>query len=110
MAIVTGVVRRNAAINFKRAEQVPLEGLPDPTVLGLAAEEARILVSHDATTMPSHFRDFVQKHASPGLILIPQELNIGAAIEALLLICDACEPPDLDNAICLLPSLSILRF
>jgi hypothetical protein len=110
LAIVASVVRRNAAVDFKRAEQVPLEGLPDPAVLAVAAEEGRVLVSHDVGTMPGHFRDFVRQRASPGLILIPQELRIGEAIESLLLICDACEPQDLENTICLLPSLVLLRF
>jgi hypothetical protein len=30
----------------------------DPEVLALAAEEQRVLVSHDAGTMPAHFRAF----------------------------------------------------
>ncbi len=110
VAIVTGLVRRNAGIGFKRAEDVPLEGLRDPAVLAVAADEARVLVSHDVTTMPGHFREFVMQRASPGVILIPQELGIGVAIEALFLICDACEPEDLQNTVCLIPSLAMLRF
>ena len=31
-AIAAGVVRRNSSIDFKRAEDVPLEGLEDPNV------------------------------------------------------------------------------
>lgn len=110
LAIVAGVVRRNAAIDFKRAEQVPLEGLGDPAVLAVAADEGRVLVSHDAGTMPGHLQDFVRQRASPGVILIPQELRIREAIENLLLICDACDPQDLENRLCLLPSLVMLRF
>ena len=57
-AIVSGVVRRNARLDFKRAEEVPLEGLSDEAVLAVAAEDGRVLVSHDITTMPDHFRAY----------------------------------------------------
>lgn len=52
-AIISGVVRRNAGIDFKRAEEVPLEGLADEVVLLAAAQEHRVLVSHDVSTMPA---------------------------------------------------------
>jgi hypothetical protein len=42
-AIVAGTLRRTASVDFRRAEAVPLEGLADPSVLALAAEEGRVL-------------------------------------------------------------------
>ena len=59
-ALVAGVVRRNPDIDFKRAQEVPLEGLKDPAVLALAAREGRVLVTHDVSTMPMHLREFAQ--------------------------------------------------
>jgi len=45
----------------------------DPKVLALAAEQDRILVSHDFKTMPRHFGDFLQaRGSSPGVLLVPQ--------------------------------------
>lgn len=41
-SILTGLLRRNPAIGFKRAEEVPLEGLTDPVVLAIAAGENRV--------------------------------------------------------------------
>lgn len=110
LAIVAGVVRRNAEIDFKRAEEVPLEGLHDPAVLAVAAQEQRVLVSHDASTMPYHLREFARERISPGVILIPQGLSVGKAIENLLLICDGCDPQDLENRVCLAPSLAMYGF
>ena len=72
-AIVAGTLRRAASIDFRRAEAVPLEGLADPVVLALAAEEGRVLMSHDVNTIERHFQDFIQKQTSPGIILIPQK-------------------------------------
>ena len=109
-AILSGVVRRSTNVDFKRAEDVPLEGLPDEVVLDLAAEQRRVLVSHDVSTMPDHFREYVRHHESPGVILVPQELGIGSAIEDILLISEACDERDLANRLCLVPSLVMFGF
>jgi hypothetical protein len=45
-----------------------------------------------------------------GLILVPQELSIGKAIENILVICEACNQDDIENKICLLPSLVMYGF
>ena len=104
-AIVSGVIRRNSEVDFKRAEDVPLEGLHDEAVLDVAAQDGRVLVSHDISTMPNHFREYIRSRTSPGVILIPQELSAGKAIEDILLICETCDEHDLQNKVCLLPSL-----
>lgn len=46
-AIVTGVMRREATIDFQSSNALLLSGLTDLEVLTLAAQEKRILVSHD---------------------------------------------------------------
>lgn len=109
-AIVSGVVHRSAHLDFKRAGDVPLEGLPDHVVLAIAAEDRRVLVTHDVTSMPDHFREYVRYHASPGIILVPQGLSIGKAIESVLLISEACDEHDLANKVCLVPSFAMYGF
>ena len=59
----------------KRLETAPALGLhrvPDPDVLALAAQEGRVLVSHDRRTLPNHFRDFIASQTSPGVIIVSQ--------------------------------------
>lgn len=109
-AIVSGVMRRSGDIDFKRAEHVPLEGLPDLAVLAAAAKDRRVLVSHDVSTMPGHFFEYVRRHVSPGLILLPQSLGIGTAIENILLLSDAFDPRDIENRVCLMPSFALYGF
>ena len=107
-AIIAGALRRTATLDFRRAEAVPLEGLEDPVVLANAAKDGRVLVSHDVNTMERHFRDFTSRQTSPGLILIPQKrVSIAQAIEGLVLVWEALEAADLENRICLIPSLVI---
>ena len=58
--------------------------LPDPDGIGVAAESGRILVSHDRKTMPGHFARFRETRSCPGIVIVSQDLDIGAAIEDLL--------------------------
>ncbi len=68
-----------------------------------------MLVSHDKNTMIAHFRDFTAQATSPGLILVPQTgFPLGQAIDGLVLIWELIESAELQNRICLLPSLVVL--
>ena len=57
-AIVIGVVRREPSLDFVTAHTSGLRRKSDSEVLALAAEQQRILVSHDVGTMPAHFFRF----------------------------------------------------
>ncbi len=50
-AIAHGVVRRELQMNLRSAQAARLDAVPDPDVLALAADEDRILVSHDFESM-----------------------------------------------------------
>jgi hypothetical protein len=104
-AIVRGAVRREPLMNFRSAQAARLEGVPDPEVLALAADEGRILVSHDFQTMPMHFRQFTLFRRSPGVLLIRQDLPVGEAVETLVLIWEVSEPDEWANRVCLVPNL-----
>src|SRR5437867_704941 len=97
-------------MDFQRAEVVALEGLADPLGLGLAAQAGRVLVSHHVSTMGRYFCEFIQKQKSPGLILIPQSrVSIRQAIDDLVFIWELLNASDLENRICLIPSLVIYQ-
>lgn len=101
--IVLAVLRREPGIDFQTATAAGLRGLQDPDVLALAAETGRLLVSHDVTTMPGHFADFIQKATSPGVLLIPQKMPVAAAVEDLILLWSVSEPWEWTNRIVRLP-------
>ncbi len=107
-AIVRGAVRREPRMNFRSAQAARLDGVPDPEVLALAADDGRILVSHDFETLPRHFRIFAQDRRSPGVLLVRQDLPVGEAIETLLLIWEASEADEWVNRLCLVPSLATI--
>ena len=104
-AIMRGVVRSEPRIDFHTAQAALFDGVPDPEVLAFSADAGRILVSHDFQTIPRHFQQFTRHRQSPGVLLVRQDLPVGKAVEALLLIWEASESDEWVNRICLLPSL-----
>lgn len=101
--IVVGIRRREPAVDILDAHQGGVIGLLDPDVLRTAANSGRILISHDYRTMPAHFATFCETRSSPGVILVPQDLDIGTAIEDLLLIWTVTEAREWVQQIGFLP-------
>jgi hypothetical protein len=63
----------------------------------------RVLVSHDFQTMPGAFARFVERNSSPGVLVVPQGMPIGAAVEILFMIWVASDASEWSNRICRLP-------
>ncbi len=101
--IVSAVVRRNPQIDIRTATAANLAGLKDPDVLAVAARENRVLVTHDHTTMPRHFAEFVSTTPSPGLIVVSQNLSVREVADDLVLIWAATRPDEWMNRITYLP-------
>src|SRR5262249_12242123 len=101
--IIAGVLRREPSIDFQMADEANLRRVPDPEVLALAAQEGRILVTHDRRTIPRHFAAFILHHSSPGVFIIAQTLSVRVAIEELLLVWAASESEEWSNLIVELP-------
>jgi predicted nuclease of predicted toxin-antitoxin system len=83
--IVSAVARRYPEIDFRTAAVAGLAGLKDAEVLALAARDSRVLITHDHSTMPRHFGDFIRAMPSPGLIVVPQSLPVREVVDALIL-------------------------
>jgi hypothetical protein len=102
--IVSAVVRRVPAIDFRTATSAGLTGLNDQQVLAVAASDGRVLVTHDQATMPRHFVEFTRSHHSPGVLVVPQYLPLGDAADDLILIWTATSPEEWTNRIAFLPT------
>jgi hypothetical protein len=88
--IVRGLLLRRPNIDLIRTQDANLLGLDDPAVLDWAAEQNRIRLSHDRTTMPDYAYSRVSAgQPMPGVFIVSDRLPIGQVIQELLLI-DAC--------------------
>ena len=85
--IVRGLRRRLPHLDLVRVQDVALGGQPDTAVLAWVAQEQRIVVTHDASTMEGAAYERVgQGLAMPGVFVVSQSIPIGQAIEDLLLV------------------------
>lgn len=80
-----------------------MEGIKDPEVLAIAAQQGRILVSHDRRTMPLEFATFITGRQSSGIIIVSRKLSIELVIEELLLIWAESSSGEWVNRIAKLP-------
>ena len=102
-AIVAGVKRREPVVDFQTAQDAGLEGLNDPDVLAVAAQQGRILVSHDFEPCLAIFGALCPGKRARGVFLISQDSPIRVAVEALLLIWAASDFAEWENHLTYLP-------
>jgi len=103
-AIVSGCLRREPAMDFLSANDAKLEGVSDARVLVLAAEQDRILVSHDFQTMPHHVGEFLETQgSSPGVFLVKQSTRVGDVIDELVLVWAASDADEWRSRILEIP-------
>src|SRR5205085_7931106 len=101
--IIKALLRQEPTIDITSAHQANLIGLNDNQVLAVAADEGRVLVTHDRKTMPYHFAEFINERTSPGVIVVPQDLAVASAVEELLLVWVTSDASEWLNRICYLP-------
>jgi len=103
LIILLATIRQEPAIDFRSATAAGLCGMGDPEVLARAANDGRVLVTHDRRTMPRHFAQFVARQTSSGLILVPQSLSAPLVVSDLILIWSTTEAEEWVNRIGVLP-------
>lgn len=106
--IVTGCLRYEPSMDFRRARESLAPPTPDLEVLRIAAAESRIVVSHDFRTMPQHFGRFLAQYGdSPGLFLVKLSYPIAPVIAELILIWSASDSEEWRNRIVRIPHLAL---
>jgi hypothetical protein len=87
--IVRGLLRRKPDLDIVRVQDVGLSGADDPAILEWAAQEGRVLLTHDVTTITRYAYERV--HAGkpmPGVFEVSRKVPSGVAIEDILLIAE----------------------
>ncbi len=102
--IVRGLLRRDPTIDLVRVQDVELSGVDDPAVLEWAAQDGRILLTHDVATITRYAYDrLAESKPMPGVIEVAVHVSIGQVIEDLLLILACGEQSDFEGQIHYLP-------
>jgi hypothetical protein len=85
--IIRGLLDRNPDIDVIRVQDAGLAGVDDPSVLSWAAQEGRILLTHDVQTMTHYAYQRVKSgQHMPGVFEVSRKLSLSVVIDNLLLI------------------------
>jgi len=102
--IVRGLRHRLPDIDLVRVQETGMSGASDPEVLAWAAGAGRVLVSHDSSSMTAAaYARIEQGELMPGLIIVPQWVPVGSAIEDLLVVAECSVGSDWANQVRFLP-------
>jgi hypothetical protein len=89
--IVTGLLRQHPEFDLVRLRDEGMMRANDPEVLAWAAENQRIVLTHDRQTMPGHaFERIAQGLLMPGVIVVDTQASIGKAIEDITMLVLCC--------------------
>jgi|SRR5690606_22931491 len=85
--IIRGLQQRVPELDIVRVQDVGLSGADDSTVLEWAAQEGRVLLTHDVSTITHFAYERVRNgEPMPGVFEVNTKIAVGAAIEDLLLL------------------------
>jgi hypothetical protein len=102
--ILRGIRLRIKNVDLVVAQGTVLCGANDPALLAWAAEQGRIVLTHDRQTMPKHAYDRVRSHQPmPGLIVVSDRMPVGEAIELLAMHIDCGMPKDFEYTVTYIP-------
>ncbi|WP_017747093.1 DUF5615 family PIN-like protein [Scytonema hofmannii] len=102
--IVRGVLRRNSNIDIVRVQDVGLSEAEDPIILEWAAQQARVVLTHDVETMTNFAYSRVQAGLSMlGVFEVSRRVPVGLAIEEILLLAECSLEGEWEGQVRFLP-------
>ena len=102
--ILRGIKLRAGNLDVLVAQNVGLAGGKDPALLAWAADERRIVLTHDRQTIPKHAYERIRsQQPMPGVIVVSDTMAIGEAVESLTTYLECGAPEDFENLVIFLP-------
>jgi hypothetical protein len=102
--VTRGLRKRCPEFDVARVQEVGLMETPDPDILEWAARENRILVTHDAETIPDFAYDRVRQGLPMrGVFEVPDRMAVGKVIEDLVLLIECSREGEWENRVLFLP-------
>lgn len=102
--VIKGIRRNRPDADIVRVQDTIMYQAPDPKVLEWAAQEGRILLTHDVETMVGFANERIASGLPmPGMMVAHDTLPIAQVIEDLLTILGASEAAEWDSLVTFLP-------
>jgi hypothetical protein len=95
---------RDPKMDIVRVQDVGLRSDDDGDILAWAADNGRIVVTHDRATMPMFaYERLASGQRMPGVFVLNDRLPVAVAIQELLLMNQCSDPPEWDGLVVFLP-------
>ena len=102
--ILRGLRRQLPLLDYEIVQELGLAGTSDESLLAWAAEQQRIIVTHDVNTVTKYAYERVDAgEPMAGIIVVPEDLAIGVAIEELMLLIECCGAEELADQVKYIP-------
>lgn len=102
--IIRGLLRRKPKLNIVRIQDVGLSGVDDCVLLEWTAQERRILLTHDVSTITYYaYERITAGKPMPGIFEVNRAVPIGVAIEDILLLDECSKENEWEGQIRYLP-------
>lgn len=102
--ILRGLIRRIPRLDVVTAFEIGMREATDPQLLTWAAQEGRIIVTHDRKTMPTHAAALMGEGGNiAGLFVVPRSLPLHQVLADLELVITCSEDDEWVNVIRYLP-------
>ncbi|MCG3162643.1 MAG: hypothetical protein JMDDDDMK_03936 [Acidobacteria bacterium] len=102
--ILRGLRLRVPTLDAVTAYEIGMSAAPDPELLKWAADNGRILLTHDRQTMPDHVADRITSGQSvAGVVIVSRRLPISRVIDDLEIIVICSKEDEWENVVRHLP-------
>ena len=102
--ILRALLRREPGIDVVRAQDVGLTGIGDEGLLAWAAEQDRVLLTHDVSTITAHAcRRVMRGEAMPGVFEVGCGAWMRETLDDILLLTECSNPGEWEGQVRYLP-------
>jgi len=102
--ILRALFRRNPRIDIVRAQDAGLMGIDDEALLAWAAEQERVLLTHDVSTITAYaYRRVMKGESMPGVFELSRAVSMRAAVDDILLLTECSRPDEWEGQVRYLP-------
>ena len=102
--ILRGLRLQVPSLDYVIVQATELRSSGDPALVAWAAEHQRVLVTHDVNTIPKYAYERVRMGEQvAGVVVVPEDLAIGIAIEELAVLIECSEMEELANQVKYVP-------
>lgn len=102
--ILRALLRRLPELDFRTVQSEGLAGADDREILAWAANESRVLVTHDVRTVTRYAYERVERgEVMPGVIEVPTRASISDVLDDLILLASCAAAEDCRDQVIYVP-------